>query len=540
MKKKNIVTIIILIIASFTYAQNDTTILWQNTIGGNDADFLTSVSTTTDGGFIVGGYSLSEISGDKTEDIISSFYKEDFWVLKLNNLGFIEWQKTIGTGGIDKLESIKQTTDGGYIVGGYTYPDMFGNIMADYWAIKLDATGNIEWENKIGGDNEDVLTAIKQTADGGYILGGYSHSDSTGDKTEDTVGSTPDADTDYEDYWVVKLNSSGNIEWQNTIGGNYHDQLYDVIQTLNGNYILVGWSESNISGDKTENTIGASQYDDFWVVKLNSSGNIIWENTIGGDYDDVAMSVVEAADGGYVIAGSSESNISGDKTENAQGQASNNDYWVVKLNTLGNIEWQNTIGGSLNDELSGIAKLTNGGYILGGSSTSKANGDKTETTLARDYWIVKINNNGVIEWDNTIKSNKADVLTSIATTANNTIVVGGFSSSGISGDKTENQIGSLDYWILEVSEPTLNIRGNNFEDSVLVYPIPTEGKFTIDLGNVFDSISFNLIDITGKTILSDQIHHSNKIEIALNFPTGLYIINLKTPHKNTYIKLVIN
>ena len=150
------------------------------------------------------------------------------------------------------------------------------------------------------------------------------------------------------------------IEWQNTIGGNYTDQLYSIQQTTDGGYILGGWSESYISGDKTENSFGGS---DYWVVKLDSIGNIQWQNTIGGNSGDGLYSVQQTTDGGYILGGVSTSNISGDKTENSQGYI---DYWVVKLDASGNIQWQNTIGGNSDDYLTSIQQTTDGGYILGG------------------------------------------------------------------------------------------------------------------------------------------------------------------------------
>ncbi|QQR96490.1 MAG: hypothetical protein IPJ93_07825 [Bacteroidota bacterium] len=150
----------------------------------------------------------------------------------------------------DELYSIQQTSDGGYILGGRSNSDISGDKTEnsqgdfDYWVVKLDASGNIQWQNTIGGNNSDYLTSIQQTTDGGYILGGYSRSSISGDKTEDNQG--PD------DYWVVKLDPTGNIQWQNTIGGNSVDQLTSIQQTNDRGYILGGWSLSNISIDKTE------------------------------------------------------------------------------------------------------------------------------------------------------------------------------------------------------------------------------------------------------------------------------------------------
>ncbi|MBL0052467.1 MAG: hypothetical protein IPP29_13625 [Bacteroidetes bacterium] len=120
-----------------------------------------------------------------------------------------------------------------------------------------------------------------------------------------------------------KIDSLGNIVWQNTIGGSGDDLLYSITAASDGGYILGGWSSSNTSGDKTENCNG---YNDYWVVKIDSLGAIVWQNTIGGSGSDELNSITSSPDGGYVLGGWSRSNISGDKTENCNGA---NDYWVV-------------------------------------------------------------------------------------------------------------------------------------------------------------------------------------------------------------------
>ncbi len=352
-------------------------IQWQHTIGGNGVDWLGLGSLqTADGGYILGGYSESGLSGDKTEN---GFGYGDYWVLKLDTLGAIQWQNTIGGTSEDHLFTFQQTTDGGYILGGASISDISGDKTEncwghfDYWVLKLDATGAIQWQNTIGGNGYEELYSIKETGDGGYILGGFSESDISGDKTENSLG-------DY-DYWVVKLNASGAIQWQNTIGGNGRDWLTSVCQTEDGGYILGGWSNSDLSGDKTENSLGDLGYDDYWVVKLNASGAIQWQNTIGGNDHDELYSIQQTADGGYILGGHSRSDISGDKTENSVGDFDYDDYWVVKLNASGAIQWQNTIGGNSFDFLISIQETADGGYILGGYSSSDISGDKTENSV---------------------------------------------------------------------------------------------------------------------------------------------------------------
>ncbi len=226
----------------------------------------------------------------------------------------------------------------------------------------------IKDQGTLGGNLDDQFGAMYLTTDGGLIAGGYSKSNKSAQKTQDSKG-------DY-DYWIVKLDSNHKIQWDKTIGGSSTDQLAALQQTADGGYILGGTSSSNISGDKTENTHG--YYDnDYWIVKLNAAGNIQWDKTIGGTNYDYLLDLRQTTDGGYILGGTSRSNISGDKTENSRG---NDDYWIVKLDGSGNIQWDKTIGGSAYDNLYAIQQTTDGGYIAGGNSTSNISGEKTENS----------------------------------------------------------------------------------------------------------------------------------------------------------------
>jgi hypothetical protein len=434
---------------------------WQNTIGGSEWDELASIDQTSDGGYILVGSSLSNISGDKTEACQGL---QDYWIVKVNSFGIIQWQNTIGGTAVDLLISVSQTTDGGYILGGCSLSNISGDKTensignygySDYWVIKIDSLGTIQWQNTIGGSDYDYLNSIIQTSDGGYLLGGYSRSNISGDKTENSLGGF--------DYWIVKIDNVGNIQWQNTIGGSSSDELYSLVQTTDGGFILGGYSYSNISGDKTENLIGGLNHADYWIVKTDSLGNIQWQNTIGGNHVDKLFSIVQTTGGGYLLGGYSYSNASGDKTENSFGSY---DYWIVKTDSLGNIQWQNTIGGEAFDELYSIVQTIDGGYILGGMSNSNISGEKTENSNNEgDYWIIKTDSLGNIQWQNTIGGSDTEYLKVISQTSAGSYLLGGYSESNISGDKTENCIGWYDYWIVKITDNYNLIGGKVYIDS---------------------------------------------------------------------------
>ena len=419
---------------------------WQNTIGGSLDDVLYSVSQTSDGGYILGGYSNSTNTGDKIEYGNGDY---DYWVVKLDSNSNLVWQNTIGGVSGDFLLDIIPAVDGGYILGGYSVSNVSGDKTEgyigsnDFWILKLDAFGNIDWQNTIGGSLNDVFS-IEQITDGGYILGGSSASGISGDKTEPNIGGL--------DYWIIKLDISGNIEWQNTIGGNQEDQLTSLQQTTDGGYILGGYSFSGISGDKTEPSMGDA---DYWIVKLDNTGNILWQKTIGGNYDDKLRSIKQAFDGGFVICGYSNSDASGDKTEGSIGEFGLVDYWVIKTNETGDVEWQNTIGGDMNDIAYDIVPCYTGGYLVGGYSYSDVYGDKTQINWgSSDYWLVRISDIGEIVWQKTIGGGSFDFLINMQITSDGGAILGGYSKSEISGDKTEGNMGPgssyPDYWVIKL------------------------------------------------------------------------------------------
>ncbi len=507
-------------------------IQWQNTIGGNANDQLQSVQQTSDGGYIAGGFSFSNITGDKTEDTIGGY---DYWIIKTNDIGGLLWQNTIGGNGNDYLNSVQQTADNGYIIAGYSESGISGDKTenhfgeSDYWVLKLDSNGIIKWQNTIGGDSADQLCTVRRTFDGGYILGGSSNSSASVDKTESSHG--------LFDYWVVKIDSLGSILWQNTIGGAGNDMLQSVRETSDGGYILGGYSDSDSSGDKTEYSIGLT---DYWIVKIDSLGNIQWENTIGGSDYDFLYTAQQTNDLGYIIGGSSFSSISGDKTEDVIGF---DDYWVLKLDALGNIQWQNTIGGDMTDRLRSIQQTSDNGYLLAGHSNSDISGDKSETSLGSyDYWMVRTDSSGMIKWQNTIGGNEWEEMRSMQITIDGGYILGGYSRSNISGDKTENCQGFFDYWLVKLYNDSITgissssiVKNNSFR----VYPNPAVNFIEINLKNLLSTENFLMIcDYSGKTIYEKEIENV-KMNIDISgFSKGIYYVRLLNNHGQFVTKFV--
>lgn len=421
---------------------------WQKAYGGSVNDGAYSISTTNDGGTIVGGYSYSGISGIKTE---SAYGLGDYWVLKLDADGNIEWQKTYGGSGLEVLNEVVQTADGGYFVGGYSQSPISGNKTEnsiagtpDIWLLRLDGVGNILWQTDLGGNGTDYLGDVNETSDGGCIIGGYSNSSNSGDKTENSKGNL--------DYWIIKLNSAGAIDWQNTIGGTSADQCHAAEELSDGTYFISGYSSSPISFDKTEAPVGPFNNYDAWIMQLNASGSIIWQNVIGGNSVENLFAAKVTPDNGAILAIQSTSNISGDKSENTiSGVEGDMDYWLVKVDHLGNIEWQNTLGGIHEDICFDVTLTTSGGYAIAGHSLSGVSGDKTAPNWGDtfDYWAVGVDNTGAVIWDKTFGGLEHDYGYAMSGNENGQFIIAGNSASGISGDRTEASYGVYDFWLIK-------------------------------------------------------------------------------------------
>ncbi len=350
---------------------NSNTVSWAKTYGGTlddkGAEHL-SIQETSDGGYIVLGTTQSFGPGG-----------EDIWILKLDSSGGIEWQWTYGGLHLDRAWSIQQTSDGGYIVAGATLS--FGVGDSDFWILKLDSSGGIEWQRTYGGTNWDGWPYIQEASDGGYIVAGCTESFGAGDR----------------DFWVLKLTSSGDIEWQRTYGGSLDDNYCHIQLASNGGYIVAGYTES----------FGAGGHD-FWVLKLTSSGDIEWQRTYGGDIAEWATSIQLTSDGGYIVAG----------VTFEFGRYGN--FLVLKLTSSGDIEWQRAYGGGFMDYPWSIQQTIDGGYIVAGYTESF---DQQNRWL--DISVLKLDSSGDIEWELTYGGGVDDLAWSIQQTSDGGYIVAG-------------------------------------------------------------------------------------------------------------------
>ncbi|MDZ4667954.1 MAG: T9SS type A sorting domain-containing protein [bacterium] len=360
-----------------------------------------------------------------------------------------QWDYRYGGSGYEDLRMIQKTTDGGYILGGRSDSPISGNKTqgtqggTDYWVVKINALGVQQWDKRYGGAGFDDLVALLPTPDGGFLLGGISNSGISGDKTQASRG--------LYDYWVVKIDSIGNKEWDYRYGGDSVDYLYTMIENYPYGYALGGSSKSLATGDKSQGTRGGL---DYWVVYIDYFGTKTADFRFGGDLPDEIRSMKSTEDGGIILGGISHSGINGDKSQASRGSA---DYWIIKLDAIGTQIWDKRFGGNSYDNLSSISQTKDKGFLMSGGSGSDSIGDKTQSPWGgsnyQDLWIVKSDSIGNKLWDYRFGGTSYDYGSTSVTTIDKGYIFGGSSYSGINGNKTTTVTCTTDghYWLVKTN-----------------------------------------------------------------------------------------
>jgi len=303
-----------------------------------------------------------------------------------------EWSRTYGGINDDTAWSVVQTSDGGYAIAGYT--QSFGAGSNDFWLVKIDADGNEEWNKTYGGTDIDCAFCVVQTVDEGYALAGQTNSFGAGNY----------------DFWLVKTDSAGNTEWNKTYGGtNMERGPNSLIQINDGGYVLTGETWSFGAGTS-----------DLWLVKTDANGIMQWNKTYGRSKSEEGWAVVQTADGGFAVAGMTDSFGAGV-----------GDFWLVKTDADGNMQWNRTYGGSGQDEARSLVQVSDGGYVLAGM----------RVRVRLDAWLVKTDINGIMQWDHTFGGAGEDSAWSVVQTSD-----GGYA---LAGDTDSYGSGDRDFWLIK-------------------------------------------------------------------------------------------
>ncbi|RXR21459.1 T9SS type A sorting domain-containing protein [Flavobacterium stagni] len=461
---------------------------WQKNFGGSGSDLLYSITASPDGGYLIAGTSNSPKSFDKKT---ASLGGDDIWLIKLNPRGEEEWQLTLGGMDQEKIAQVIPTRNGGFLVAGSSASEprqdrspmdpkapsrlksgaLYGDL--DYWVIQLNSKGEVEWQQTYGGQYVDELRSVAATADGGFILGGYSNSPVSGTKTERNRG--------IGDYWVIRIDEKGTVLWQRTLGGDQDDQLYSVLVTHDQNILLGGNSNSGSSDEKTSSN---QEGTDFWLVKLDTAGNLLWQQTYNFGKTDVLTTLVENKDHSLLLGGFAQGEYSllskgkgklGLGKGEPKAKKGTDDFIALKVNEKGEEIWSRTVGSNGKEVLRKVVETRDGGYLMAGTSFSKATGDKTSSVGRNDFWVVKLKD-----------EQKPDT-------------------------------------------PKLTIEAS---------PNPTYGFTTVVIGYEFESGTATVVDLSGRVLQQFAIN-SRTVPVDLSsLPEGIYVVNIKTDKQSDGVKII--
>ncbi|WP_177766267.1 T9SS type A sorting domain-containing protein [Flavobacterium sp. I3-2] len=511
--KQKLLFILFGVLSFYSYSQK---ILWEKTMGGKYSEYLFDMTPTPDNGFILAGSSLSNKSGNKTKDGNGNL---DYFIWKMDKDGEEEWQLSFGGSNADILKNIISTSDGGYMLGGYSNSDKSGDKTDtlrgknDIWLVKLNAKGGIDWQKTIGGNGDDKLVQIKQIKGGGYLVVANSNSTISGEKQDKNLGGL--------DYWVLKLDKTGNIIWQKTFGGIYNDEVKSVLLTKNDEIIIGGSSNSPISEFKYFDTNGGF---DFWILKLDAEGNLKNQKVFGGESDDFLTDIIET-EKGFIIAGTSSSNGGGNKSVNSE---KFNDFWVIKTDFNFENDEQFTYDFKGDDYLTSIIYDSNSDEILLGGY------QMDEKTFKKSYISLIANAKGEEIWNKKLSTDGSDLLRKVTQTRDGGFVFAGNSNGKISADKKSSQ-GRDDYWIVKLKSKE---KEKETEIKLEAFPNPTEQYANIVINHEYTEGTLSIVDLAGRILHTETISY-DMVPIDLgNYPVGIYVIHVKTDVFNGSVKVI--
>jgi hypothetical protein len=534
--------------SNFIHAQHVLVKKWDYRYGGNNWEGMRNIIQTADKGFIWGGSAYSGLNGDFSEANRNSLNTtNDYWIVKVDSLGIKQWDKRYGGVESEYFRYISQTNDGGFIIGGFSDSDSGwdrseatrGSL--DYWIVKIDCCGNKQWDKRFGGADDDLLWEVKQTMDGGYILGGFSHSGIGGDRTEASWG--------HQDYWIVKTDSLGNKIWDKRYGGGASDNFYSLVQANDGGYILAGSSIPGLGGDYS--TPGNGNLD-YWVVKIDSVGNKQWDKSYGGYHTEDLGCVIKTSDGNFLLGGISNSGVDGNKSAPSKGL---NDYWIIKIDPMGSIIWDKAFGGFGGEILVGNMDLTtDNGFLIGGLTYSIAGGDKTENNLGLvQPWIVKIDYFGNLEWEKTMLvpgKNNLSMGGFVIQSSDRCFVSANNLNGGVGGYRTQPNWdvtdSTYDQWVVKFCDTILFTSVNNSSDiqnQLSIFPNPFVAEITVSF-NKKECKNMDVVirNILGEIIFQDQSFNRasasvKRLDLGLLLK-GIYFLETNADGERSVRKIV--
>lgn len=535
-----------------SFAQTAPAIQWQKCYGGTVSDIVRQINTTPDGGFILTGSSSSP-DGDVGGNNSAGFNWTDVWVIKMNASGTITWKNYYGGSYHEEGYDICPTHDGGYIIAGMAqskdHDVTVNHGQEDAWIIKTDSKGKIAWQKSYGGSGRDYAYKIAEDGTEGYMFVGQTSS-TDGDVTGNHGQS---------DLWVVRLDDTGKIEWQQCLGGTKADYGRCVKTTKDGNYIIAGFSASK-DGNLTAN----NGLTDQWVLKVNQGGGIIWQKSFGGWSVDEAESIYETKSGDFIVCG-----LTTDTTLTGYHRTYPNQFLTVygpdavvtRLDAGGNIKWQRAYGGSTcgstipkggAETAYDIIEATDGSYVMV-STTGSADGDVTGfhnvgDSTRSDLWVSGIDTSGQLLWQKAYGGTHDDgPYAHILQTPDKGFMIAtctysddGDVHSGGYHNTTGNNNGSPDYWVLKLgpAPPQTGIEHVN-TDPAKVYPTVTDDVLNIAFPEAAKPTTIRLLNVLGQEQKTAHVPAGTRHTILQlqDMPAGMYILQLANANGNSSYRI---
>jgi hypothetical protein len=483
-----------ILVAIYTIGFAQPPILWIRTYGGPQNEEAWSVDETSDGGFIIAGYTSSY-----------GFGGDDVYLVRVDPNGDTLWTRTYGGSSNERAFCVRQTSDGGFILIGWT--ESFGSGNKDLYLIKTDSIGNLLWQRTFGGYNRDEGYSVEETSDGGYILVGFTKSFGPGATA----------------VYLIKTDQNGDSLWTRTYGGGYVDAGYDVKETTDGGFIITG--ETCSCGDINGDVL---------LLKTDQNGNGLWLKYYGGNDVDFGRSLDETEDGGYIVCG---------RFTTANWPDVN--IWLLKTDINGDTLWTKQYGGSYYEEGHSVQQTSDGGYIFTGYTESYGAG-------LWDVWLVKTDFLGNILWAETFGDTASDWGNCVKETSDGGYIVAGQTKSFIGYWQLDFYVIHLGQPVdvREKSTPkkqsnfVIQIENSSFTVSNQSFFLKNPSSYGIEAMLFLPEehyVEFKLFNSIGRKILNFGGVASpgwNRIQKRLKIPSGIYFLMVVVGNKNLSKKLI--
>ncbi|MEN5306325.1 T9SS type A sorting domain-containing protein [Chryseobacterium cucumeris] len=479
-------------------------ILWQKDIKSSAQDFLSQITTTIDGHYLITG---SSIQTDKLRQNSKQNNGYDFHLIKLNQQGEQVFEKYFSGNNHDYLSSTVTTQDGGFLITGSSYSgkgldkkeDSKGG--SDIWLIRINEFGDELWQKTLGSSSDEEARAVIQTTDQGFFVAGSVQNSSKGYGSKDVL--------------IIRLDKDGKTLSEQTLGGRGLDELEKMIPTRDGGALLGIYSRSSISGTKKTENYGEG---DYWIIKLSKDGKIDWEKNFGGKGDD-HLRTLALTSTGFIIGGESRSERSGNKTV---GLEEGTDLWLIALNERGDEQWQKSYNFKNRDILMGMSVLhsaddkSSKGILLGGYTQAEGRIQTDDET----FWMLYLDQNGNEQWRKYVKGEsrkKEERLSDLKLNRDGSIILAGTSAE---------ELGKENWKIVKLGDKQLDQLIEKYD--VKIYPNPVSDYTYVEIGFDFKEADILLYDMSGRQLQSIKTNNSVTKISTQSLVQGAYLITIKT------------